>query len=401
MKELSKLATSVQASTTIAIDTLFKEMRAQGLDVIGFSVGEPDFPTPEHIKAAGIRAIQNNQTKYTPTPGTLELREAICQRMKEDWGVSYQPQEIAANAGAKHILYVVLKTLVDPGDEVILPAPYWVSYYELIKMVGGVPVVVETTEASGFQMSPQQLKAAITPKTKALIFNTPSNPTGMMYDRPALEAIAKVCVEEDIYVIADEIYGKLTFDGREFVSFPSLGEDVKAHTILVNGVSKSYAMTGWRIGFAAADEKIIKVMSNYLSHCVSGTSAVSQAAAVEAFSGPQDEIESMRRTFEERRDYLYGRLSAIPGVHAVRSEATFYMLMSIEALIGKTLYGVEIHNADDFAQVFLEKGQVAVVPCTGFGAPHYVRWSFAVAMENIKAGADRLEAFLKNAPENA
>lgn len=397
MKELSKLATSVQASTTIAIDTKFKQMRADGIDVIGFSVGEPDFPTPERIKEAGIRAIQDNQTKYGPTPGSPELRSAICKRMEEEWGVSYRPQEIAANSGAKHILYVLLKTLVDPGDEVILPAPYWVSYYEQIKMVGGVPVVVETTEESGFQMSAEQLRAAITPKTKALIFNNPSNPTGMMYDRAAMESIAKVCVEADIYVIADEIYDKLTFDGREFTSFPSLGEDVKAHTILVNGVSKTYSMTGWRIGFAAGDEKIIKVMTNYLSNCISGASPICQAAATEAFAGPQDEIEIMRSTFEQRRDYLYGRLSSIPGVHAVRSAATFYMLMSIEELIGKTLYGVEIRDADDFAGVLLEKGRVALVPCTGFGAPQYLRWSFAVSMENIKAGADRLEEFLKNA----
>lgn len=397
MKELSALAQSVRASTTIAIDTQFKKMRAEGIDVIGFGMGEPDFPTPEHIKQAGIRAIENDQTKYTPTPGTMEVRKAVCKRMLEDWGVSYEPEEVIVNAGAKHILYVALKTLVNPGDEVILPAPYWVSYYEIIRMVGGVPVVVDTTEASGFKMSAQQLKAAITPKTKALIFNNPSNPTGMMYSREQMEELAKVCVEEDLYVISDEIYGKLTFDGKQYVSFPSLSPEVKERTILVNGVSKSYAMTGWRIGFAAANRDIIKVMSNYLSHCISGTSAISQAAAAEAFAGEQDEIETMRKEFEVRRDYLYERMNKIPGVHAVRSEATFYMLMNLEELVGKTLYGVEIHDSDDFAKVFLEKGLVAVVPCTGFGAPNYVRWSFAVSMENIKEGLDRLENFLKNA----
>ncbi|MDY3014936.1 MAG: pyridoxal phosphate-dependent aminotransferase [Evtepia sp.] len=397
MKELSALAQSVRASTTIAIDTQFKKMRAEGIDVIGFGMGEPDFPTPEHIKQAGIRAIENDQTKYTPTPGTMEVRKAVCKRMLEDWGVSYEPEEVIVNAGAKHILYVTLKTLVNPGDEVILPAPYWVSYYEIIKMVGGVPVVVDTTEASGFKMSAQQLKDAITPKTKALIFNNPSNPTGMMYSREQMEELAKVCVEEDLYVISDEIYGKLTFDGKQYVSFPSLSPEIKERTILVNGVSKSYAMTGWRIGFAAGNRDIIKVMSNYLSHCISGTSAISQAAAAEAFAGEQDEIETMRKEFEVRRDYLYERMNKIPGVHAVRSEATFYMLMNLEELVGKTLYGVEIHDSDDFAKVFLEKGLVAVVPCTGFGAPNYVRWSFAVSMENIKEGLDRLENFLKNA----
>ena len=397
MKELSKLASAVRASTTIAIDTKFKQLQAEGKDVIGFGLGEPDFNTPEHIKEAGIQAIRDGKTKYTPASGTPALKKAICQRMKEDWGVEYEPAQVTVNAGAKHILYVALKTLVDPGDEVILPAPYWVSYYELIKMVGGVPVVVDTTEESGFKMSPEDLKAAITPKTKALIFNNPSNPTGMMYDKAQQEAIAKVCVEADIYVIADEIYGKLTFDGKTFTSFASLGEDVKAHTILVNGVSKTYAMTGWRIGFAAADQKIIKVMTNYLSHCISGTCSISQAAAVEAFSGSQDEIEVMRSTFEERRNYLYERMNKIPGVHAVRSEATFYMMMSMEDLVGKTLYGVEIKDADDFSDVFLDKGGVAVVPCTGFGAPCFTRWSFAVSMETIQKGLDRLEKFLAGA----
>ena len=397
MKELSKLASAVRASTTIAIDTKFKQLQAEGKDVIGFGLGEPDFNTPEHIKEAGIQAIRDGKTKYTPASGTPALKKAICQRMKEDWGVEYEPAQVTVNAGAKHILYVALKTLVDPGDEVILPAPYWVSYYELIKMVGGVPVVVDTTEESGFKMSAEDLKAAITPRTKALIFNNPSNPTGMMYDKAQQEAIAKVCVEADIYVIADEIYGKLTFDGKTFTSFASLGEDVKAHTILVNGVSKTYAMTGWRIGFAAADQKIIKVMTNYLSHCISGTCSISQAAAVEAFTGSQDEIEVMRSTFEERRNYLYERMNRIPGVHAVRSEATFYMMMSMEDLVGKTLYGVEIKDADDFSDVFLDKGGVAVVPCTGFGAPCFTRWSFAVSMETIKEGLDRLEKFLAGA----
>ncbi|MDO4517281.1 MAG: pyridoxal phosphate-dependent aminotransferase [Bacillota bacterium] len=397
MKALSALAQSVQASTTIAIDTKFKKMRAEGIDVIGFGMGEPDFQTPEHIKQAGIRAIQENQTKYTPTPGTMAVREAVCQRMKEDWGVSYTPEEVTVTGGAKHVLYAVLKTLVNPGDEVILPAPYWVSYYELIKMVGGVPVVVTTTEENGLKMTADQLKAAVTPKTKALILNNPSNPTGMMYEKAALEEIAKICVEEDLYVISDEIYGKLTFDGQTYTSFASLGDEVKRRTILVNGVSKTYAMTGWRIGFAAADKSIIKVLNNYLSHCMSGTSAISQAAAVEAFSGSQEEIEKMRQTFEDRRNYMYDRMNAIPGVHAVRPQATFYMLMNLDELIGKTLYGKEIHDADDFAQVFLEKGLVAVVPCTGFGAPNYVRWSFAVSMENIKAGLDRLEKFLAEA----
>lgn len=397
MKALSTQARSVRASTTMAIDTQFKKMRAEGIDVIGFSVGEPDFPTPEHIKQAGIRAIENNLTKYTPTPGTLGVRQAVAKRLKEDWGLDYATDEIVVTGGGKPVLYGALKALVNPGDEIILPAPYWVSYYELIKMVGGVPVVVETTEEDGFNLTPDHLRAAITDKTKAIILNSPSNPTGMIYSRENLEAIAQVCTEADLYVIADEMYSKLIFDGKEFVSFPTLSADAKARTILVNGASKTYAMTGWRIGFAAASREIIQIMSNYFSHSLSGTCSIAQAAAEEAFGGSQDEIETMRREFEQRRNYLYERMSRIPGVHPVRSEATFYMLMNLSQLIGKTLYGVEIHDADDFANVFLKEGLVAVVPCTGFGAPHYVRWSFAVSMENIKEGLDRLEKFLKNA----
>ncbi len=397
MKALSTQARSVRASTTMAIDTQFKKMRAEGINVIGFSVGEPDFPTPEHIKQAGIRAIENDQTKYTPTPGTLGVRQAVSKRLKEDWGLDYTTDEIVVTGGGKPVLYGALKALVDPGDEVILPAPYWVSYYELIKMAGGVPVVVETTEEDGFNLTPEHLRAAITDKTKAIILNSPSNPTGMIYSREHLEAIAQVCTEADLYVIADEMYSKLVFDGKEFVSFPSLSADAKARTILVNGASKTYAMTGWRIGFAAASREIIQIMSNYFSHSLSGTCSIAQAAAEEAFGGSQAEIETMRQEFEKRRNYLYERMSQIPGVYPVRSEATFYMLMNLSELIGKTLYGVEIHDADDFANVFLKEGLVAVVPCTGFGAPHYVRWSFAVSMENIKEGLDRLEKFLKNA----
>ena len=375
MKALSNLAQSVRASTTLAIDTQFNKMRSEGIDVIGFSVGQPDFPTP----------------------GTPAVRKAVADRLDADWGLDYTPEEIVVSGGGKPILYVALKTLIDPGDEVILPAPYWVSYYELIKMVGGVPVVVTTTEENGFNLTPEQLQAAITPKTKALMLNSPSNPTGMIYSREHLEDIAKVCLDNDLYVIADEMYSKLVFDNKEFVSFPTLSKEIKARTILVGGASKTYAMTGWRIGFAAASKEIVQVMSNYLSHSLSGTCSIAQAAATEAFSGSQDEIEVMRQAFETRRNYLYERMSAIPGVHPVRPEATFYMLMNLDGLIGKTLYGDVIHDADDFARVFLREGLVAVVPCTGFGAPNYVRWSFAVSMENIKEGMDRLEKFLKNA----
>ena len=394
MKELSRIASAVQASTTMAIDAMFKQMKADGLDVIGFGAGEPDFPTPDYIKEVGIQAIQNNDTKYTPSVGTVALRKAICQRLKEDCGVEYTPAEVAVSNGAKPCVYVALRALVNPGDEVILPAPYWVSYIELIRMVGGVPVVVEATEAEHFKITPEKLSAAITPKTKCMILNNPSNPTGMMYSRKELEEIAKVCVEKDIYVISDEIYYRLAYDNEEFVSFAALGEDVKARTLLVNGVSKSYAMTGWRIGYVAAPAAISKVIGNYLGHCTGSPSSISQAAAAEALSASQETVEKMREAFEERRNYMVERMNQIEGVSCIKPEGAFYVMMNISNIFGKELFGHVIKDADDFGNMFLKYGKVAVVPGTSFGAPEFIRWSYATSMENIKAGLDRLECFL-------
>jgi len=395
LKELSKLAGAVQASTTLAIDALAKQMRADGIDVVGFGAGEPDFNTPEHIKQAAIEAILENFTKYTPASGILPLKEAVCKRMEEDCGLSYKTSQVVVASGAKHNVYIALRALVDPGDEVILPAPYWVSYLELVKMVGGTPVVVTAEESGSFRVTAEQLEAAVTPKTKCLILNNPSNPTGMVYSREELEAIAAVCVKHQIYVIADEIYYGLLYDGLKFTSFASLGEEVKDLTILINGVSKSYAMTGWRVGFACANERLTKVMSNYLSHSTGAPSSISQRAAVAALTGQQDEVEKMRRAFEERRDYIVSRLNAIDGVSCIKPQGAFYVMMNISALCGKTIHGVQINDADDFSSALLQHGLVATVPCTGFGAPHYVRWSYATSMENIKKGMDRLEAFLK------
>lgn len=273
MKELAQTARGVQVSSTMAMDALAKQMRADGVDVIGFGAGEPDFNTPDHIKAAAEQAIAENVTRYTPASGTVELKEAVCQRMREDCGLNYKPSQVVVTSGAKHCVYIALRALVNPGDEVILPAPFWVSYLEMVKMAGGVPVVAAAEESARFKMTAEQLSAAITPKTKALILNNPCNPTGMMYDREELADIARVCVERDVYVISDEIYYGLVYDGREFVSLASLGEEIKERTVLVNGVSKSYAMTGWRIGYLLANERIAKVMSNYLSNSTGSPSS--------------------------------------------------------------------------------------------------------------------------------
>ena len=394
MKELSRVASAVQASTTMAIDSLAKQMKADGIDVIGFGAGEPDFNTPDHIKAAAEQAIQNNVTRYTPASGTLSLKKAICDRMLADCGVEYKPSQVVVSSGAKHCVYLALRTLVNPGDEIILPAPFWVSYLELIKMVGGEPVVVTTEESAQFKLTPDQLRASITPKTKAIILNNPSNPTGMMYSREELQVLADICVENDLYIIADEIYYCLVYDGLKFTSVASLGEAVKARTILINGVSKAYAMTGWRIGYVMCDEVIAKVMSNFVSHSTGSPCAISQAASEAALSGSQELVETMRKAFERRRNYIVERMNTVQGVSCINPEGAFYVMMNIEKLLGKTLHGETINSSDDFSAAFLKHGLVATVPCSGFGAPNFVRWSYATSIENIKEGLNRLEAFL-------
>lgn len=394
MKELAQIARSVRASTTMAIDAMFKQMKAEGQDVIGFGAGEPDFDTPDHIKAAGIAAIEHNDTRYTPAAGTIALRQAICDRVKADYGLTYKPSQVVVSSGAKHIVYLALRALVDPGDEVIIPAPYWVSYYEMVRMVGGVPVVVTATEDENFKLTSQQLEAAVTPKTKLLMLNNPSNPTGMLYSREELEAIAQVCLRHDLYVLDDEIYACLVYDGREFTSFASLGEEIKERTIIINGVSKAYAMTGWRIGYACTSDAIAKVMANFVSHSTGSPCSISQQAALAALTAPQDQIITMRDAFEKRRDYIVERMNRIPGVSCLKPEGAFYVMMNIEQLIGKTVHGVIITDDDVFADLFLRVGHVAVVPGGGFGAPNFVRWSYATSMDHIREGLDRLEKFL-------
>ena len=394
MKPLSTLAEAVHASSTMAIDSMYKNMKAQGIDVVGFGAGEPDFPTPDNIKEACIRALAENRTKYTPASGIIELKQAVCQRMKEDCGVDYAPSQVVIASGAKHIVYLTVRALVNPGDEVVIPAPYWVSYSEIVRMCGGIPVIAQTREEDEFKLTPQELDEAITDNTKCVLFNSPSNPTGMMYTREELRALANVCIARDVYIIADEIYYKLVYDGREFVSVAALGEDVKERTILINGVSKSYAMTGWRIGYSLAPEHITKVMSNYVSHSTAAPSTLSQWAAVEALTGPQDTVETMRQAFEARRNYMVDRVNAMELVSCLKPEGAFYIMMNIRKVFGKKCGDVVIDSCDTFASQLLEKGLVAVVPGSGFDAPDYVRWSYATSLENIKEGMDRLEKFL-------
>ncbi len=395
MKALSRIASSVSPSATLAVNALAKKLKAEGLDVISFGTGEPDFDTPAAISYAGIRAICDGQTRYTPAAGTISLRKAVCKRVLEDYGLDYDYTQVVIASGAKHIVYLTLAALVDPGDEVILPAPYWVSYYEMIRLFDGVPVVVVAGEDQGFKITPQQLEAAITEKTKAVMLNNPSNPTGAIYSKEELKALAEICVKHDLYIIADEIYDKLIYDGASFTSIASLGEDVKERTILINGVSKSYAMTGWRVGYCLCSAPIAKTMGSFVSHSTGAPATMAQCAAEAALLGPQDEVESMRQQFEARRNYLVERINAMDGVSCLKPNGAFYVMMNLEKLIGKSIDGEVITDSDAFAKLFLEKSLVATVSCTSFGIPNFVRWSYANSMENIEKAMTRLEAFLQ------
>lgn len=394
VKAVSKIAEGVHASTTLAVDSLAKQMKEDGYDVIRFGTGEPDFNTPDNINMAAIAAICDGKTKYTPAAGIPALRKAIAKQLQDDCGLSYDYTQIVVASGAKHSVYIALAAITNPGDEIIIPAPFWVSYYEMIKMTGGVPVIVTAGEESGFKVTASQIEAAITDKTKCLMLNNPSNPTGMIYSKDELKSIAEVCVKHDLYILADEIYYKLIYDGIEFTSIASLGDEVKERCLLINGVSKSYAMTGWRIGYCAANKQLAKIMSNYLSHSTGAPSTISQWAAVEAINGPQQSCEEMRKAFEERRDYIVQRMNSIPGVSCIKPNGAFYVMMNIEKLIGRTLGGKLITNDDDFAVAFLESAYVATVPCSGFGMKNFIRWSYAASMDNIKEALDRLEKFL-------
>ena len=394
MKELSRIASAIAPSSTLAINSLANQLRSEGVDVLNFSAGEPDFNTPDHIKAAGIRAIEENKTRYTPAAGVMELRKAVSQGMKDEFGLEYEPSQVCIASGAKHSIYIALAVLLNPGDEVILPAPYWVTYYEAIRMFGGIPVVVDTTEEEGFKLTAEKLSAAITPKTKLLMLNNPSNPTGAVYTRDELIALKDVIVANDIYVMSDEIYNALTY-GEEFVSLPTLGDDIKELTIRVSGVSKAYAMTGWRIGFSATNKTIAKAISSYLSHSTGAPATMSQYAAIEAIYSPKDECEKMRLAFDERRKYFVDRVAKIDGVSCVEPKGAFYIFMNIKDQIGRTIGGRKIETSADFATALLETAHVAVVPGTAFGMDGYIRWSYATDMDTIKRGLDRLEEFLK------
>ncbi len=396
MKPISKKAAAIAPSATLAVNELSKQMRAQNLDVIGFGVGEPDFDTPEYINEACIKALRDGQTKYAPAAGVMELRQSVCNYLKKTMDLDYSPANIIISSGAKHSIFIALATILDAGDEVVLPAPYWVSYYESIKINGGVPVIVETDESTGFKMTADMLRNAITDKTKAVIITNPSNPTGAVYSRSELEALAQVVVEKDIYVVADEIYCTLSYE-VEFTSIASLGDEIRERTIMINGVSKTYAMTGWRVGFTAARKEIIDAMSSFQSHSTGAPGTMNQLAAAEAYTNGEADIRRMVTEFDRRRKYFVSRVKDIPLVSCLKPDGAFYVFMNVKETFGKRFYGELINNSDDFTQCLLRNALVAVVPGTAFGADGYVRWSYACSMENIEKGLDRLAEFISHA----
>ncbi len=392
---LSRKGLSISPSATLAIDSKAKKLKAEGIDVVGFGAGEPDFDTPVHIKKAAIAAIEEGFTKYTPASGTMTLKEAICAKFKKDNGLEYTPANIVISNGAKHSLVNVFQAICNPGDEVIIPAPFWVSYPEMVKLADGVPVMVYTTEEQGFKFTVEQIRQAVTAKTKAIILNSPSNPTGMVYTREELAELAELAVEKGFYIVSDEIYEKLIYDGKTHVSIASINEKVKAQTIIVNGVSKTYAMTGWRIGYTASSPEIAKIMGNVQSHATSNPNSIAQKAAEAAISGPQDMVATMVAAFASRRDYMVKRINGIPGLSCVNPNGAFYVMMNISKLIGKELAGCKIQGSDDFANILLEKANVALVPGSGFGIDTHVRLSYATSQETITKGLDRIEELLK------
>ncbi len=393
---ISERAKQIVDSPTLKINAKARAMKSEGIDVIDLSVGEPDFPTPENIKIASKKAIDANLTKYTANEGIIELKEAIIKRLKEDHNIDYLPSEIIVSSGAKHSLYNLILSVINEGEEVIIPIPYWVSYPEMVMLVKGTPIFVEGKEENGFKITAKQLKASITPNTKAIVINNPCNPTGAVYSRAELEEIVKVCLEENLLIIADEIYEKLVYDDFQFCSIASLGSEVKKNTVLINGVSKAYSMTGWRIGYAAGPVDIISAMSRIQSHSTSNACSISQIASVEALSGPQYEIAKMRAEFQRRRNYILQKLSLIPEVSCQKPDGAFYVFPNVSSYYEKEYEGVLIRNSYGMAYYLLKHAGIAIVPGDAFGADKYIRISYATSMKNIENAMERMiEAFRK------
>ncbi len=395
MSTISMRARGLKPSPTLAITAKAKSMQAQGIHVISFGAGEPDFDTPENIKRAAIRAIEEGFTKYTPVGGTDELKDAIIHKFQRDNHLTYKRSEVLVSCGGKHSFYNLAQVLFDQGDEVIVPAPYWVSYPPMVALAGASPIIVETREENGFKIKADDLKRAISPRTKALILNSPSNPTGSAYTKRELEEIAAMAVSSKFFVVSDEIYEKIIYDDFQFTSIASLSEEIRRSTIIVHGVAKTYSMTGWRIGYTAGPEEIISAMNNIQSQSTSNPTSISQKASVEALIGPQDEVAKMVSAFTQRRNYIVDRLNSMKGVSCFNPVGAFYVFPNFSDYYGKSYQEKKLSNSTDLADYLLSVARVAVVPGVEFGADPFERLSFATSMENIREGLDRIEESLR------
>jgi len=392
--KISSRTKSINASPTLALDAKTKKLISEGVNVLSFGVGEPDFDTPDHIKKAAIEAINKGFTKYTASSGIPELRQAVCDKLKRDNGLEYNPAEVLVSVGAKHSIYNAVIVLCDEGDEVLLPVPYWVSYPEMARLAGGTPVELPTSIETAFKVTAEQIEKAITPKTSLLIFNSPSNPTGAIYTKEEIGKIAEVCEKHRVAVISDEIYEKLIYEGEHF-SMAALSPKIKANTITVNGVSKAYAMTGWRIGYAAGPRAVIDAMGNLQSHSTSNPTSISQKAAVAGLAGPQEALEMMRVEFKKRRDYMVKRLNEMPGVKCLVPPGAFYVYPDVSALIGRKIAGKPVTSDAALADIFLDDARIAVVPGQAFGSKGNLRFSYATSMRVIEEGLSRMESILR------
>lgn len=393
-RTLSTRVSHIKPSPTLSIDAKAKAMKASGADIVNFGVGEPDFDTPENVKEAAVKAIRDGFTKYTPVGGVAPLKKAIIEKFERDNNLQYSPDEIIVSCGAKHSLYNIAQALFNPGDEILIPSPYWVSYPDQVLLNDATPIFVETRESDHFTVQAEAVATHITPRTKALIINTPSNPTGSGYDRRTLEAIAEIVLKHDLYVVSDEIYEKLVYDGFEHVSIASIDPSIKERTIVVNGVSKSYAMTGWRIGYAAGPAHVIQAMTNIQSQSTSNPTSIAQMAAVEALNGPQDFIDIMRTEFDKRRIFLVNALNAIEGIRCLRPMGAFYAFPNVREIYGKSRGKAMMRSSSDLALYLLEEAKVALVPGGAFGNDDHLRLSYATSLDEIRKGVEWIRAAL-------
>ena len=395
MISISDKSKQVTPSSTLALTAKINAMVADGLDVVKFGAGEPDFDTPDHIKSAAVEALNQGFTKYTPVAGITELREAIVDKFERDNGLSYEANQVIVSCGAKHTIYNILQAICNPGDEIIFAAPYWVSYIEMVKLADATPIVINTTPDQNFALTPDQIKSAVTEKTKAIIICSPSNPTGTTYSTESLQMIAELAVEHQFYLISDEIYEALLYDGAKHRSLASFGDAVKSLTFVVNGVSKAYSMTGWRIGYTAGPEDAIKAMSKIQSHSTSNPTSIAQKAALAAINGSQEPVVEMVKAFQKRRDLICQRLDDIDGVEYVRPQGAFYIFPDFSHHYGRTINGHSINSSQELATYFLDEAKVGAVPGDGFGADNHMRFSFATSEIEINRGLDRIQKALE------